>query len=1444
MEENGIKDHNGDVDHNAYNTLDAAFKELGGYDFLKDVGALTDLRSFDIASKEIRKNGTKREKQALDIIRDMLDVSAENLVIRADDHIDLVTFEAHNDIVTASNKLNDVRNVMDLKNLMDGNETGFNELVNFSAEADNMNAADLRTPESMEFIASQTPETINSLLKESGWNQAQISNFAPKIEVSNIFAENAREKGLKIGSDERKAWWSEQLEISDLYGKKGSLEEQLKNRPENLKQFDSTIEEKIEKLDKEIATKQAKIDAIEEKAAAEAKAAGEELKKIAKEEAGKHLEIYSTQKEFLESVEKAYDDGQIDKSTYLQLKEGVRLEDKELKEFETIEAEIKRLSDDPKANAKKIKELEKRQDELIRTATNIYVKGAHITKDGVKVNLINWEVVEKLKSWTDAQHENLHHYFNDQFKKLNIIDNKEKKQEFIQGFKDMLPDGVRQIVEKRLEKMAAYQEDGNTIEWLNVFAESLIKGELDYTFKDIERLEKHLENYLRKETPAKDIDFTPEEALRFIFDYAADARGGTVNSKVAKIIAGQEVELTDNVERQLSEVAKDFGEQKKDLIEDQRESMKGLDQSSSSFKEDFLAKNGVSYEDYMDTYKLKLNQINRSLANIGVEKTTESGEIIEYNEKYLGLRIKNMENAAIIQDPNASTSEKNAAKTRILEDNKKTIEFYYNQFKDFGNMDRADFESIVKIKALKALDSYDPKKGTTIHTHMRNHLKHAFKDAIRILEGKNPREIVRAGSDITLEDMIAYGSSGTAGGGTFNPEAPAQVSTRLLKEDLNITPEVDTKVNDAIISYVDNIKIRKRKVTKEDLTKGKPFISFNDVGKVVGKDVAKILAENNPGMATYDNPPPKGSEKQILRDQFLKDNWRELYAMMPENLNAWGDATGVANSLLKNFYETGERISQVESGSGVGTKKQKKREIDFNSAMDRDDFIQSLSGPERNNNTLFNALMREVAKSYGNQAFREQLKTNPEFKRKIEEKFGEDVLEMFKEQQFIDNILWGVKSGMSETVLDGKVLFSEVEKGLMESLDSKMEDLNMDWHEMNAAIGKVQRGDIKGMKPEVRDAVYNWLDETRYAVQSAEASTRFTGRVKKELVTDENIQNYADQSGLSFKEAKEVFDLIMGKGSMKGTKDGKVVWDAERLKYFEKGQQEFATAVLEQFPEILNITTGNKGNEVLKSLFGIHAGVSGKAGSKKGGADLSWWNPESYRGKDAKEIEWLSQETKDYLKDIDFDKITIQNIDALGRIKSAIMGTPKGKIPITQLEKIENLRKQLDPEAQKNLTAFYKFIHSARIDYYESKQGKGLEENKKSSTYLYQLEQGNTNMVFGAGRGFNVGKYFHLTEGRQDMSMENPIYKEYYDEGLAMFSDYGPSAKVKYGTGEYANKYEFAEKWAKKYARIKGEHLFAASDRSFEFLKSMFEGTGKKDLKNLDFKENRQTIWN
>ena len=37
-------------------------------------------------------------------------------------------------------------------------------------------------------------------------------------------------------------------------------------------------------------------------------------------------------------------------------------------------------------------------------------------------------------------------------------------------------------------------------------------------------------------------------------------------------------------------------------------------------------------------------------------------------------------------------------------------------------------------------------------------------------------------------------------------------------------------------------------------------------------------------------------------------------------------------------------------------------------------------------------------------------------------------------------------------------------------------------------------------------------------------------------IGDENIQKYADQSGLSFKEAKEVFDLIMGKGGMKGKK--------------------------------------------------------------------------------------------------------------------------------------------------------------------------------------------------------------------------------------------------------------------------------------------------------------------
>ena len=1426
LKEKGIVDQNGDVDVNTYENINAAFKELGGFEILDNSGSLKDLKTFEEALSTLE-NPTERQQLAISTIKRMIQQEAGQGAMFGLDNVNLSKFRQHYKIAESSKVLNNIVDLRNTQRLLENTQEGFDNLVNFNTEAKKLNPLALETPDVIEFMGNNSEGSITELLKEAGWDDNMVSNVGPFIKAAKEINAVASNEGLQINTQQRKDWVQSQIDLYDLNQGKIQLENQLKEV--NTISAKRSIEKAIEVQDEKIQKAEEKGELALDEALAFQNTERERLTELAQQEAGEYLETYEDTKAFDNRIEELYKEDKIDKIAYTELINKKRFNEDQYNEFIELDKRINELQES-NPDSPEIKSLEERQLELLEAATDIAVKGAHVTVDGRKINLLDKEVMKNLQSYTDAQHENLHHYFNDQFRKLNILDNEPKKREFIQEFKNLLPENIKEIVERKLSKSKAYKDDPNTIEWLNVFAESLIRGDLNYTLGDVKQLATHLESYLGKETEAKEMTFTPKEALEFIYEYAADTRGNTVNDKVSKVIAGQEdVALDDKLVADLSEVSKDLTNKKKQLIADFGKVREGLDQKDPDFKKKFLEKNGISYAEYLADYQLRMEMLNKSIGNIGI-KTNEEGEEIGYSDKYLGLRAKNQENADIITNPKSSAAAIEQAKIDILRDNEKgTLQFYYDKYIPDRAMSFADFKQEIYLKAWKALGTYDPSKGTTIHTHLRSHLKYAVGDAVIALKEKGHDKHVGYEEESQLDWMQKeYGGGEGIKDTPVNPEAASQIAaTRMLKEEFNISPEAEVEFKTTIAEALDKMDIK--------VKKDKPVINFKDISKATREDISKIIQENIPGTKTFDNP-PKG-ENKILRDNYLKDHFAELYSLMPENLNAWGDATGVANSLLKNFYEVGDRVSQVESGTGKGTKKQVKKKLDFNSPLAKREWLEAFEG--RNGNTLFTALMRSQGDVLANQYVREYIST-PEGQRVIADKLGEEYVSQFKEEQFVNNLLWGIKSGMSESTLGGKVLFSEVEKGFMDELQNKAKDLNITMDEMNEAIVNIRAGNYNVVDPLVREQVNDWLDHIMMETQNKEASSKFTTRAKKEF-DDKLIRKFSEDNELTFDEGKEVFELFSGKGSMISKSKG---IDAERMKYFTDGQKEFTNEILAAFPGLLNLKGNkelgikgkNKGSLVLEHLFGIAKRVSGDSGK-----NTEWFNPESFRGKEAKEVEWLSQETKDYLKDIKWDKINIQNIDAMQKYKTALMGTDKTAPLTDRQKKIDYIRELMDVETQENLTKLYKFIQSAKIDYYEGKQGKGLEEIKKASTFLYQLEQGNTQMVYGT-RGLYFGKYFHITEGSQGFDMKNPIYKEYYDEGLSKFEDYGPNAKVKYGKSEYINKFEFAKSWARKNARIKGEHLFASSNRSFESLKDMFSGVGRRKLEHLNFDEKIQVF--
>ena len=87
--------------------------------------------------------------------------------------------------------------------------------------------------------------------------------------------------------------------------------------------------------------------------------------------------------------------------------------------------------------------------------------------------------------------------------------------------------------------------------------------------------------------------------------------------------------------------------------------------------------------------------------------------------------------------------------------------------------------------------------------------------------------------------------------------------------------------------------------------------------------------------------------------------------MLPEGENRSGDATGVANTVLKEFYVEGERISMAESGSAKGKKRQTKRDN-----ITTQEFVEFFNKPGTKSDGAIRALIVQAATISTNQAIR------------------------------------------------------------------------------------------------------------------------------------------------------------------------------------------------------------------------------------------------------------------------------------------------------------------------------------------------------------------------------------------------------------------------------------------------------------------------------------------
>ena len=401
---------------------------------------------------------------------------------------------------------------------------------------------------------------------------------------------------------------------------------------------------------------------------------------------------------------------------------------------------------------------------------------------------------------------------------------------------------------------------------------------------------------------------------------------------------------------------------------------------------------------------------------------------------------------------------------------------------------------------------------------------------------------------------------------------------KFTKEGNPITDEIKAKR-----------KKEKKKPLKELKTKrvptGKLFENLKAVSEgIFGVDVMRILQEQD-----LNTEMRKSAQDVIL----AKTN--EIIAMMPFGTTASGDATGVANTKLKIFYEKLARMTMKATGSGKGLAQQQKQNIDPTK-------FRALVGLIKNgriNNTSVDGAIRavivQVASIANNQAIRQV--------------YGPDTLQL--------------KDGKASTMFSKRYAEPKIQFSNDADLSKMIKVENGSWTNI---LKNFNHKPINMKSEEGRADLQNWV----YNTMSNYLPFSFYQHSGNWQGTFKTI----DKDGIPKKE-----------------------WDAKRDEYSKKAykkpwkkltkeQKNSVKAKMKKDNLPGNVTKkAHKGNYLYKDMAGLNEGI--QAFIDSGAA----WNAEANLTEQQKQdiangLKWITQNTKN-LKDADFKASKLRGFELI-----------------------------------------------------------------------------------------------------------------------------------------------------------------------------------------------------
>ena len=220
------------------------------------------------------------------------------------------------------------------------------------------------------------------------------------------------------------------------------------------------------------------------------------------------------------------------------------------------------------------------------------------------------------------------------------------------------------------------------------------------------------------------------------------------------------------------------------------------------------------------------------------------------------------------------------------------------------------------------------------------------------------------GEGQSFADTIVDSDSGGSMGDSIGLIEDANGLTIFL-ESISASPKVVEAINKVVAdANVDITGLTYKDVKKLTTAVGAPLSGVLDiVAEDFGVPPAKVI-----------KPADLNTRQRSTAQEFIKNNAQELIDMLPEGETRSGQATGVANTKLKNLYVKGERLKMAEGATAAGKFSQNKREDisveEFNSlfGINPDGTFDN----SRKHDGAIKALVNQAAMITANQTLRQQ----------------------------------------------------------------------------------------------------------------------------------------------------------------------------------------------------------------------------------------------------------------------------------------------------------------------------------------------------------------------------------------------------------------------------------------------------------------------------------------